>query len=274
MGGTFQARNRGATSGPHSTGGSRTTPDSGGRPTPQLSPTLRTSLQVVRPPRFSLARRKSGVQIPSPPPPTSQVRASPASSGRRSLQVAAALRPQAQVAVQPGRLSETRRHGHGSPTMTTERGRRLQPELRAPSDTRQSGREAPLAPAAGRDVRGDGRTARPGPLLAVWLPAAPTRSTMSPVQPQWTRTRNARTPTRDTGRPHPDIGQRTRGHRGHWTVTPDAWTRRRTRTGRPRHGRHPDILDHHDHPTAHWDAEPWTCGRRLRRSATMTARRR
>jgi hypothetical protein len=50
----------------------------------------------------SLARRKPGVQIPSPPPPTSQVRASPAASGRRSLQVAAAARPHAQVAVQPG----------------------------------------------------------------------------------------------------------------------------------------------------------------------------
>ena len=49
----------------------------------------------------SLARRKPGVQIPSPPPPNQQVRASPASSGRRSLHVAAALRPQAQVTVQP-----------------------------------------------------------------------------------------------------------------------------------------------------------------------------
>jgi hypothetical protein len=49
----------------------------------------------------SLARRKPGVQIPSPPPPTSQVRASSASSGRRSLHVAAALRPQPQVTVQP-----------------------------------------------------------------------------------------------------------------------------------------------------------------------------
>ena len=43
----------------------------------------------------SLARRKPGVQIPSPPPPNQQVRASPASSGRRSLQFAAALRPRA-----------------------------------------------------------------------------------------------------------------------------------------------------------------------------------
>src|SRR5215211_7832908 len=48
----------------------------------------------------SLARRKPGVLIPSPPPPTSQVRASPASSWRRSLHGAAALRPQAQVVVQ------------------------------------------------------------------------------------------------------------------------------------------------------------------------------
>jgi hypothetical protein len=63
----------------------------------------------------SLARRKSGVQIPSPPPPTSQVRASSASSGRRSLQVAAAVRPQAQVKFQPGRLLATRRPGDQAP---------------------------------------------------------------------------------------------------------------------------------------------------------------
>src|SRR5215208_2050462 len=56
----------------------------------------------------SLARRKPGVQIPSPPPPTLQVRASPASSRRCSLHLAAALRPQAQVPAQPGRLSEAR----------------------------------------------------------------------------------------------------------------------------------------------------------------------
>jgi hypothetical protein len=56
----------------------------------------------------SLARRKSGVQIPSPPPPTQQVRASPASSRRRSLHAPAAPRPHAQVAVQPKRLAATR----------------------------------------------------------------------------------------------------------------------------------------------------------------------
>jgi hypothetical protein len=73
----------------------------------------------------SLARRKPGVQIPSPPPPTSQVRASPASSRRRSLHAAAAPRPHAQVAVQPRRLAATRRLGPEPHTMTTQRSRRL-----------------------------------------------------------------------------------------------------------------------------------------------------
>jgi hypothetical protein len=59
-------------------------------------------------PNADLARRKPGVQIPSPPPPTSQVRASPARRWRRSLQAAAAPRPHAQVAVQPRRLAATR----------------------------------------------------------------------------------------------------------------------------------------------------------------------
>src|SRR6266511_3404882 len=83
----------------------------------------------------SLARRKSGVQIPSPPPPTSQVRASAASSGWRSLHVAAALRPRIRVAVPPRRLSDTGRpHGHRTPgqadartgrwTLDTPRGHR------------------------------------------------------------------------------------------------------------------------------------------------------
>jgi hypothetical protein len=47
--------------------------------------------------------------------PNLRVSASPASSGRRSLQVAAALRPRAQVAVQAGRLVATRRPGLGLP---------------------------------------------------------------------------------------------------------------------------------------------------------------
>ena len=104
--------------------------------------------------------------------------------------------------------------------------------------------------------------------------AAPTRPTKSPVQTP--RTRNARTPTPGHRTSTPDSGQRivditcadtgcSLGHR-----TPDAWTRPSTRTGRPRHGRHrTDIPDHHDHPTARWDAErgpvDGTCCARQRR---------
>jgi hypothetical protein len=52
-----------------------------------------------------------------------QVRASPTSSGRRSLHVPAALRPQAQVTAQP-RLSEVNRPRPSPHTMTTQRGHR------------------------------------------------------------------------------------------------------------------------------------------------------
>jgi hypothetical protein len=162
--------------------------------------------------------------------------------------------------------------------MTTEGSRRFQPELRV---ARQAGLEGHCG--SGRwSSRSRDTAGRPGrALLAVRLPAALDAVHKSPAQTQ--RTRNARTPTRDAGRPHPDIGHRTRGHRvrGHWTVTPDtghrtpdAWTRPTTRTGRlGTAGIRTDILDHHVQRTARWDAEPWTCGRRLRRSATMTARR-
>jgi hypothetical protein len=61
----------GATSGPHLTRQQRTTPGNGGHLTSQLDSPSRPASQVVRPPRFSLARRKPGVQIPSPPPPKS-----------------------------------------------------------------------------------------------------------------------------------------------------------------------------------------------------------
>jgi hypothetical protein len=68
----------------------------------------------------------------------------------------------------------------------------------------------------------------PDPLLTMWLPAAPTSSRAHRCGHSGTPTQNARTTTRDTGHPHPDIGQPTRGHRlrGHWTVTPDTghWT--------------------------------------------------
>jgi hypothetical protein len=127
---------------------------------------------------------------------------------------------------------------------------------------------------------GYGRTARPGP----------------PGRAVARRTRRAPrvtgADTADAERPDTDTGRRT-STPGHWTPnactsrarTLDCHTGHRTPdTGRvdttdyadraPRHGwLRTDILDHHDQRTARWDAEPWTCGRRLRRSATMTARR-
>jgi hypothetical protein len=89
-------------------------------------------------------------------------------------------------------------------------------------------------------------------VLAVWLPAASPRSTSS----SGSDTADAGTHGYQTLTP--DTRRRTPGHRtpgrsdadtGHWT--PVAWTshartpdagRGRTRTGGPRHGRHPDIL--------------------------------
>jgi hypothetical protein len=97
--------------GPQTTGKPPTTAASDGQPTLQVNNRLRACAQVTQSPGLSLVRRKPGVQIPSPPPQNQQVRASSASSGRRSLHVAAALRPRAQVPVQPGRLSATTRLG-------------------------------------------------------------------------------------------------------------------------------------------------------------------
>jgi hypothetical protein len=184
----------------------------------------------------SLARRKPGVQIPSPPPPNQQVRASSASSGRRSLHVAAALRPRAQVPVQPGRLSGTTRLGPGPPMMTTEGSRRFQPELRV---ARQAGPEGHCG--SGRwSSRSRDTAGRPGP-------GPPGRAVAR-------RTRRAPrvtgADTADAERPDTDTGRRTStpGHwtpnawtsrartadigRSHRTRTPDAWTRPTTRTWR------------------------------------------
>jgi hypothetical protein len=79
--------------------------------------------------RADLARRKPGVQIPSPPPPYPQVRAPSAWSGRRSLHVAAASRPQPQGVVQLGRASSDRLRHRGPDTMTTERSHYLAAHL-------------------------------------------------------------------------------------------------------------------------------------------------
>jgi hypothetical protein len=193
----------------------------------------------------SLARRKPGVQIPSPPPQTLQVRASPASSRRRSLHVAAAPRPQPHVTVQPGRLSATRQLGPRPHTMTTQRGRRHLPaDGRSSAHPASSGRprdrsghcsttdhveaDPPLAQHDLRQPRAPGsnlgqttrrrghggRPCRPPAIPAVRLPARLPRCTTS-----------FRSDTADDGR------------HGHRTSTPDAeaehWTpgRSDTRTG-------------------------------------------
>ena len=183
----------------------------------------------------SLARRKPGVQIPSPPP-NLQVRASPASSGRRSLQVAAALRPQAQLAVQPGRLAATRRLGPGPPTMTTERSRRLQSELRVRCGARQSGpaSHAGSGTSSSRSPRRqDGQTRAPPGRVAA-------RGTDALHEVTWCGHRGRG--TSDT-----DAGCRT-STPGHWT--PVAWTSRaRTLDAHTGH-RPPD--------TVHRTPDAWT----------------
>jgi hypothetical protein len=69
-----------------------------------------------------------------------------------------------------------------------------------------------LARAAARAVRGHGRANQTQALLAVWLPAAPTRSTKSP---------GADTADANVERVATGAGRRT-STPGHWT--PDAWT--------------------------------------------------
>jgi hypothetical protein len=54
--------------GPHPMGAPGTTGVNDGQSSPQVSGSIRVVAQVGQIPRFSLARRKPGVQIPSPPP--------------------------------------------------------------------------------------------------------------------------------------------------------------------------------------------------------------
>jgi hypothetical protein len=112
------------------------------------SSTPRSFLQEC--PGADLARRKSGVQIPSPPPQTQQVRASSVAHRRRSRQAAAA----AQVTVQPERLSATRRPGPKAHTMTPQRGRR-----QLPTD----GRSSPASRLSRSATRSTWPTAQPPP---------------------------------------------------------------------------------------------------------------
>jgi hypothetical protein len=65
---TEPARHRGATSGPHRSRASRTTPVMKGRPTSQLSSSLLSTSLVAGPPRLSLTRKGSQVQTLSRPP--------------------------------------------------------------------------------------------------------------------------------------------------------------------------------------------------------------
>jgi hypothetical protein len=166
----------------------------------------------------------------------------------------------------------------GPLTMTTERGRRLQSELRS-------------------DAALDSPDEKPLWLGQMVEPFADTAGRPDPGPPGRVAARRSDAlhdvtgaDTADAERADTDAGHRTStpgqwtadawtshartldGHTGH--RTPDAWTR-------PERGQdnldtvsiRTDILDHHDHSTGRWDNEPWTCGRRLRRSGTMTAQR-
>jgi len=110
--------------------------------------------------------------------------------------------------------------------VTTERGRRLQPELRIRCDARQSGPEATLAHADGRAVRGHGGTARPGPS---WPCGCRRTDALHEVTGADTADADAERGhrPRDTGRPHR-------------TVDSGSWTS---------HARTPDVHPDTGHPT-------------------------
>jgi hypothetical protein len=244
-----------------------------GQPTVLVSSRSRAFAQVTQSPGLSLARRKPGVQIPSPPPQTSQVRASPASSGRRSRHLPAALRPQAHVTVQPGGLSATPGDSILGRTMTTQRGHRQLPTDGRSSPASRLSRSATRstwptaqpppttttkskptrrwpstacaslegqAPTSGRRrASWTRRATTPTPAIpAVHLPAPPPRPTTS--FPSDTTDAGGRTLDTWTLRtPAPDTGHldRPRG-------TPDAGRRTGTRTRR-QHSRRPDLLGRH-----------------------------
>jgi hypothetical protein len=90
-----------------------------------------------------------GFKSPHLHPQTSQVRASPASSRRRSLPAAAAPRPHAQVAVQPRRLAATRRPGDPAPGPTRRPRSVVAASQRTPA-RHQRAIPAPIQPCPGR----------------------------------------------------------------------------------------------------------------------------
>jgi hypothetical protein len=97
--------------------------------------------------------------------------------GRRSLHVPAALRPQAQVAVQPRRLSATRRLGPGPHTMTTECGHHLATHSGAPLPTGDPRAHSPFLVGHAVDLA----TAQPPPLPR--RPPSPSRRLPGPARP-------------------------------------------------------------------------------------------
>jgi len=164
-----------------------------------------------------------------------QVRASSASSWRRSLHVAAALRPRAHVAVQPGRLAATRRLDPRPPTMTTERSRHLAAHPGSSTNGRSSRASGPswstTRPTS--PLLNDLPRRRPGPTRR--LAAACPTAALHDLPVGHSGRGNGWTPDVHTGHRTPDAGrldaqmsasdtgQRSRGRasRGHWTLAPD-----------------------------------------------------
>jgi hypothetical protein len=185
-----------------------------------------------------------GFKSPHLHPLSRQVRASPAWSGRRSLHVAAAARPQIRVAVQPRRLSGPGRLGFQASTMTAESSRTLTPTNADPlahpaqpgrprgrpghfsTTSHADGRVQVDASLAQHDLR---RLRARGPTGAATEPVVDTArrrrgpypSGCQPVAVLQNLTRfgrngrkNAREPDAHTGIGHPD----------RQTPAPDAWT--------------------------------------------------
>jgi hypothetical protein len=191
----------------------------------------------------SLARRKPGVQIPSPPPhiPAGQ---SVVSFERAALTARCGRTAAASASPSPaGKALSDHATRPGPPMMTTEGSRRFQPELRA---ARQAGLEGHCG--SGRwSSRSRDTAGRPGrALLAVRLPAALDALHESRAQTQ--RTRNAghrhRTPdvhtrTLDTERVDIACADTGRSH-GHWTPDTGRTDTTDYADRAPRHGWHPD----------------------------------
>ena len=211
-----------------------------------------------------LARRKPGVQIPSPPPPTLQVRAPPASSRRRSLQFrprcGRKLKPQCSPEAlrdQPTQAQASHNdHVAWSPPAAVPDGRTSHASSlsrsawptanhlpRRPSDPPLAQHGLPQlrgqAPTSGRrravtDMAGD----HPTPAIPSRAAAGPPPRPRDLIAVGHRGRRNARTPGPDTGHldartPAPDTGHVDRHPwdtgRSHRTLDTGCRTRTRTR---------------------------------------------